>query len=154
MLKGAFKFERVESGVKLRNLPPDSETAVNARASYYDWRRAHDPPRVSPKPTEYDPFVEPPPQSIPQNPSAGAPGRDEFTWALGPDEWWNLPSLSYRTLNADQTLFNLWCRYTDGPVYARVPPPAVKGTPLALTSGPHRIAVRLIGAGTLADDRE
>jgi hypothetical protein len=147
MLEGAFKFEQTKTGLRLRNLSPESETALNARDSYYAWQRAHDPPRLSPRPTEYDPFVEPPPQSIPQDPREGPPGRDVFTWVLGPDEWWNLPSLSYRTLNAEQTMFNLWCRYTKGPVYARVPPPAGKGTPLALTSGAHRMTVRLIGAG-------
>ncbi|HJU06160.1 MAG TPA: hypothetical protein VJ692_13505, partial [Nitrospiraceae bacterium] len=146
-LEGAFKFERGKTGLRLRNLSPESQTALNARDSYYAWQRAHNPTRVSPRPTEYDPFVEPPPQSIPKDPGEGPSGRDDFTWVLGPDEWWNLPSLSYRTLNAEQTMFNLWCRYTNGPFYARVPPPAGKGTPLVLTSGPHRLAVRLIGAG-------
>lgn len=147
ILEGAFKFEQTNTGLRLRNISPESEIALNARDSYFAWQRAVDPPRVSPRPTEYDPFVEPPPRSIPHDSRAGPSGRDDFTWVLGPDEWWNMPSLSYQTLNGEQIKFNLWCRYTEGPLYARVPPPAAKDTSLALKSGPRHVAVRLIGAG-------
>lgn len=132
ILEGAFKLERTKTGLRLRNLSPESETALSARNSYNTWQQAHEPHRVSQKPTEYDAFVKPPPRSIPNEPRQGPAGRDQFTWVLGPDKWWNLPSLSYRTLNAGQTRFILWCRYTNGPIYARVPPPAEKGTPLTL----------------------
>ncbi len=147
LLEGAFKYQKTDVGLNLQNLSPESDTAIRARDSYFAWQRAHDPPRVSQKPTEYNPFVEPPPKSIPHDSRKGAPGRDDFTWVLGPDEWWNMPSLSYQTLNAEQTTFNLWCRYTSGPVYARLPPPAEEGASLELKSEPHHIAVRVIGAG-------
>jgi hypothetical protein len=147
ILDGAFKFERTEVGLRVRNVSPESDTAIRARDSYFAWQQANDPPRVSNSPTKYNPFVEPLPASIPLDSRKGTPGRDEFTWVLGPDEWWNMPSLSYQTLNGEEELFNLWCRYTNAPLYARLSPPALEGTLLKLVSGQHHVTARIIGAG-------
>ncbi|MCT2399793.1 hypothetical protein [Novosphingobium mangrovi (ex Huang et al. 2023)] len=146
-LEGAFEFQKTDAGMKIQNLSPGSEIALRARDAYFAWQRDHDPSRVSQRPTEYSPFVEPPPVSIPHDYRKGTSGRDDLTWVLGPDEWWNMPSLSYQDLNGERTKFNLWCRYTNGPVYARVTPPAKKGASLEISSGRHHMAVRVIGAG-------
>jgi len=148
ILEGAFKIERVEGGLKVQNIDPSSAEVLAVRDSYFDWRRDHDPPRVSQIPTNNAAFeVQEPPRVIPENSRAGSSGRDEFTWVLHADEWWNLPSLSYRSLGGDHTSFNLWCRYTEGPIYARFPPPAKKGALLSLASGQEHLAIRLVGAG-------
>lgn len=148
MLEGAFKIERIEGRLKVRNFKPDNAEALSIRNSYLAWQQAHDPPRISPTPTSNANFeVEEPPETIPQNSQAGPSGTDSLTWVLHPDAWWNLPSLSYQSLTGSPTSFNLWCRYTGGPIYARFPPPAIKGEPVTLESDPERLAVRSIGAG-------
>lgn len=148
LLEGAFRIDRIERKFRLKNLDPGSAEAVRVRDAFFAWQDARDPPRISQTPTSSPAFeVQEPPSAIPEDHDAGAAGRDPFTWVLHPDAWWNLPSLSYRTLGGDRTKFNLWCRYTGGPIYARVPPPATEGAVLRLASGPHRVAVRLVGAG-------
>jgi hypothetical protein len=148
MLEGAFKIERVDGGYKIRNVNPTNDAAVLTRDAYYDWERDHSPPRIS----ETEPLnarfvVQSRPETIPKNVAAGAPGRDEFTWTLHPDEWWNLPALGYQDLTGERGAIEFWCRYTNGPIYARLPPPATKGSTLEMTSGRERMSVPLVGAG-------
>ena len=146
-LDGAFKFVNSDAGMRIQNLPSVSDTAKKARGLYWDWERAHDPPRVSQKQTEYNPFVEPPPLSIPLDPQKGDAGRDEFTWVLGPDEWYNMPSLSYQTLGTEKKLISLSCRYTNAPIYLLVPPGAATSSSLQIKSGPHKVGVKTVRAG-------
>lgn len=146
-LEGAFKIERIDGGLRVRNLDPSSAESLAVGDSYFEWRRAHDPQRISQTPTGSAEFeVQEPPRAIPKYSRAGPSGRDEFTWVLHPDAWSNFPSLSYQSLTG-RTSFNLWCRYTEGPIYARVPSSGAKGAPLELSSGGEQLTAQLVGAG-------
>ena len=89
----------------------------------------------------------PRPAAVPRNPAAGPAGTDHHMWLLNATPRSNFPSLSYMSLDGEEIVFDLWCRWRGAVVLARMKDWDLNGATLHLASGPHRLSERLSGSG-------
>jgi hypothetical protein len=109
--------------------------------------RATQPAAQRPVPVETWQVALPRPSQVPRNAAAGPAGIDNHTWLLNAVYRSNFPSLTYMSLDGEEIVFDLWCRWRGSVVLARMTDWNLNGATLRLSSGSHRVSEPLGGNG-------